>query len=131
MSGITISVDLSKYNLDTKLKKFPKVMDDAMGKAARHIEGEAKERSPVVTSRYQTSWFVKKIKSFSRGLAHYLVGPNVEYSGWVEDGSSSPAAPKTHRGSDFKGYKVAKRTRDENVGAVRNIILRDIRRLLR
>ena len=126
-----MKVDLKGYNLDKKLKKFPKVMDDAMDKAARHIEAEAKKRSPVVSTRYQSSWFVIRSRG-GKGPAgvRAIVAPNVAYQGWVEDGSDSGSAPESHKGSNFKGHKVAKRTRDEEERTVREIFIREIRRKL-
>ena len=120
VNPISTKVDLSKLKLDVKSRKMQKALQRGIVKGAFLLEGNMKRISPVTTGRYRSSIAAKigKLKA--------TIGPQVVYGGWVEDGADSVHAPKTHKGSGFKGHKVIQRTAASKEKAVIALINKEI-----
>jgi hypothetical protein len=91
-----------------------------------HLERKSKQRArPFVrTGRYRSSIKTGQVRQL-RGD----VGPTVNYSGWVEDGSGSDHAPSTHKNSSFTGHKTMRKTRDAEEDNVRRIVEKELRKV--
>ncbi len=91
------------------------------------LRGErfAKPRAVVDKGRYKSSITVER---WNRRLLSIILRPHVVYAGWLEEGSRSRHAPKTHKSSRFKGYKLMTRTRKYLKRVAPLIIAQRIRR---
>lgn len=113
---MTVKVDLSKFNLKKQTRDMARGLQEGIRQSALLAERSMKKKSPVITGRHRSSIriVIGKLKA--------VVGATVVYAGWVNDGRDSPHAPKTHKGSSFRGHKLIQNTISEISGRVNLII---------
>lgn len=130
-AALSVSVSLKNLKIAKGSKKMPLAITRGIKRAGLHLVGAEKRGYSRAPMKMQTGGILGSVRLRMIGLKSAVVGPTKVYSGWVEDGARSPHAPKTHKKSSFRGYKVIAKVAKAEQKKVTALISKEIMKVLK
>ena len=126
MGDFSMKVDLK--GLDLSDKKLRKNLGIGMNKSMIALIGGMKKQFAGQRMQHATGGILGSIRGKKLGKLSFKVFPSKVYSGWLEEGSRSPHAPKSHTKSAFKGYHLVEKTAKKYAPKITKLLSNWIRR---